>query len=1709
MISKVIATSAFEIVKHWFIKSGEAEHKCLRIKNFAHSEVLAFLDTWDSTANDFGLQDVTVVVANTEKEDIPSKYLADKDKSITWYRNHNSGGLVYLETRVQSDEQGLQNIFTLTDSNFLDCSFDDPNGGKLSDVRKLVVEKAWEVAGGAPSATPRLLIERTVEVIKLLHPNIPVPVRRFVAYALGVCSDCIGDENALSEDKVNEIVGHNLNHLECFPDEKWRIYGESIKTDRRLYQNAMHADLVNGSVDIDPVQLAQTIKSFIFWDDNNEEYSGDALEAWRSLCVQYLNTRSAEIRSIIPYSIFSQLFELPAVDTKGLKLGEKIYEEISSLDSDRENELLSLKILEGLNKRQQDEAQRFLDAESLENDLPPLRDLISKKTRKVLDNLATPPTRRFSDPMHRLVLLLRRYAEIRDEDSGGCYVTLALSPKANLKNCSIGLFAFLFGSTLRDVCESSTDNLGGLELRIPDEALLSPTNLPLILNGEEGDEANNEAYEELGEDEVKGPLWDPVPLQFTIHAEDGTILESFNGEEWYPDSLNHFAIFWLLMAALDSPAKNSIGALCLPEDSNVEDWIEQSALRILSLEVLSYKAPSFNCQDNITIDEFILIRSSFFDKVASTGLSIQNINEYIDSWLPILETIRRDYVPRGKREDIVDAFLSNDQIVIADDQQLMCPYHPIRLRWIANYLKQGQRIALAALASEKEMELYFPEFYLNWLANLSPNHSPPISHGEQGDILYSKNETGWFEEFSLLESSAPNISMDQKSIESISKQIITYLESHPYKKDGLSILIVLPPTDHFPTELVESVRKGEWKGVRVKVTVALSPGRWEGVARAFERLHAEDRHLSKQALFPPNDLVFIEFDKHDSIEDKFHPEIFDIAIVTNILQESVIVQHNTEPPSHRSGSFDPLLDTSSRLEGGNNGGAISIVMRPRNPDVILESWSTLVVRSNRASPVSGSQEENTDFVELRINFESSSRLFSALHRFSHWVITLERHISRQQIESIEAAPDILSILEGVGSNGLSTLIVSSSSGRDLIVSRLERKLRKLIPQDQLEQRAGGYARQLAIKAYDETRRMAPRLALRAMGVSRVTEEIIGIAVARSIANKGFCTYPSNGISAWISLDEHTNWFGGAGSSRADLMWISMTRDADGLIVDILVVEGKLRQNFDPHGIQQVKSTIEFVEGILSQADTEKVDAKMWREEILSAIESTSLEDESNLALTGAESVLPNDIRENFREGNYRINSLKGLYSICLWNINSQEIQVSSKDQVEIIQSSQKDILALTEGNLPPALEQIDVNQASEIGTSLPGTLPNSTAGFQVASVVESEQLIDSGLQKVDNQGASNYSASRKRLEIGVLKSLYQQILDCFASHQIHVKPAMSDQEPFIEGPASILFKVLPSSGVDPRKLIEKSQALKLELKLDAEQEIAFGIDKGYVTIDVPKSAEQRYYVDAGELWSAWKRPEGELAVPLGEDRNGNPVVIEFSSTNSPHLLIGGTTGSGKSEALNAILYGLVRHYLAKELRLLLIDPKGTELISFESAPHLDQPIGWDDDDAILILRLAVAEMQRRYELFKQARKRSLAEFNSSVSESEKLPWIVVVVDEYADLTSDKESKKAIEQELKRLAQKARASGIHVIIATQKPSGEVISTDLRSNLPAQLALRVRSGTESRVIMEESGAEMLNGKGDAILRRVGRSERVQCAMVKPTDQTFIRIFPKLNP
>ncbi|GAG65753.1 unnamed protein product, partial [marine sediment metagenome] len=196
----------------------------------------------------------------------------------------------------------------------------------------------------------------------------------------------------------------------------------------------------------------------------------------------------------------------------------------------------------------------------------------------------------------------------------------------------------------------------------------------------------------------------------------------------------------------------------------------------------------------------------------------------------------------------------------------------------------------------------------------------------------------------------------------------------------------------------------------------------------------------------------------------------------------------------------------------------------------------------------------------------------------------------------------------------------------------------------------------------------------------------------------------------------------------------------------------------------------------------------------------------------------------------------------------------------------------------------------------------------------------------------------------------------------------------------------------------------------------------------------------------------------------------------PHLLIAGATGSGKSICINSILTTFLYKNSPRDLRLILIDPKRVEFADYNEIPHLLTPVITNHKEAISSLKWAISEMERRYDLFQQARKRNLETFNQSASKEERLPMIVIVIDELADLMAV--ASREIEGAIVRLTQMARATGIHLVVATQRPSVDVITGLIKANITNRIAFAVASQVDSRVILDQSGAEKLLGNGDML-------------------------------
>jgi DNA segregation ATPase FtsK/SpoIIIE-like protein len=312
------------------------------------------------------------------------------------------------------------------------------------------------------------------------------------------------------------------------------------------------------------------------------------------------------------------------------------------------------------------------------------------------------------------------------------------------------------------------------------------------------------------------------------------------------------------------------------------------------------------------------------------------------------------------------------------------------------------------------------------------------------------------------------------------------------------------------------------------------------------------------------------------------------------------------------------------------------------------------------------------------------------------------------------------------------------------------------------------------------------------------------------------------------------------------------------------------------------------------------------------------------------------------------------------------------------------------------------------------------------------------------------------------------------------------------GPTVTQYELQPAAGVPVRKIVGYQTDLSLALAAPIRIQ-PFIPGKSAIGIEVPNKAAQLVALKEIVQSAAFTDARTRLAVALGADVSGHPVAGDL--TRMPHLLIAGATGSGKSVCINAVLGGFLLQATPTELKLILIDPKRVELSNFADLPHLLVPVVHEPEAAVASLRWAVREMEERYKLFASHGARNIAAFNERAPGLglSALPYTVIVIDELADLMMVAAGE--IEDLICRIAQLARAVGIHLVVATQRPSADIITGLIKANIPSRVAFAVSSGTDSRVILDEMGAEKLLGRGDMLYLPVdqGKAQRLQGAFV----------------
>ncbi|MGC8925987.1 MAG: DNA translocase FtsK [Calditerrivibrio sp.] len=444
--------------------------------------------------------------------------------------------------------------------------------------------------------------------------------------------------------------------------------------------------------------------------------------------------------------------------------------------------------------------------------------------------------------------------------------------------------------------------------------------------------------------------------------------------------------------------------------------------------------------------------------------------------------------------------------------------------------------------------------------------------------------------------------------------------------------------------------------------------------------------------------------------------------------------------------------------------------------------------------------------------------------------------------------------------------------------------------------------------------------------------------------------------------------------------------------------------------------------------------------------------------------------------------------------DGDDTDLSQNEHTETLKPEDKDIVENNDDFIirKPELEEIDISKKKEDKPSPAEQILHITKENKKSP--KSYTVPDTLLNEPEK---SDTAESIQELKLKG-KILEEKLLD------FGVQGKVKEIQP---GPIVTLYEFEPAPGVKISKIAGLENDLALAMSALSVRIIAPIPGKSVIGIELPNKKRNTVYIKELITSKEFKESSSNLAIILGKDISGKPYITDL--TKMPHLLIAGTTGSGKSVAVNTIICSLLYKCPPDYVKFALIDPKMVELNVYDGIPHLAAPVVVDPQKASKLLKNVVTEMESRYATLAEHKVRNIESYNKIAEKKPELslmPYLVVIVDEFADLMIV--SGKEVEQSIIRIAQMARAVGIHLILATQRPSVNVITGIIKANMPARLSFRVSSKTDSRTVLDQNGAEMLLGKGDALFIPPGSSDPVRIHGCYVDESEVLRVVEYLK-
>jgi hypothetical protein len=746
--------------------------------------------------------------------------------------------------------------------------------------------------------------------------------------------------------------------------------------------------------------------------------------------------------------------------------------------------------------------------------------------------------------------------------------------------------------------------------------------------------------------------------------------------------------------------------------------------------------------------------------------------------------------------------------------------------------------------------------------------------------------------------------------------------------------------------------------------------------------------------------------------------------------------------------------------------------------------------------------------------EKTKILLEELKNKSNWTICLDKGIDQHIISHLEES-NIIGFFPGQGAFGEYNLTVSGKNeSLKILEKRLQTRLKKTFndfDKDDLE-----------IISKNCLKNISELNGIRILKALNVNDYRINDFLAYFMSHKLI----KENEKCWgmIPLDFHQRWFSGF-SKRPDFLKFEVNSDAqDNVKIKATLIECKLANEnifYKEEALHQIEEGYRALKEKFSNEST-LIERRYWFAQLYkNMIYSEVLESECNHKYQKLSEIL-----FKILDGDFEIEWEGKIFTY--W-INSQfqeishEIVTSSEDiKVECFEipkikikkllkeDSFIDLYCFNGGNkeeigeketkegkyISPNKSAIPTDISRDLGNDpeIPieikknevnndNTLEKSKSVFikkMVGEVIDNNfiSVLDTQEENNDIEFEKNYA-----------KTKIKTLCSALRKNKVDVDPYLENNDTgIIVGPNFIKLKLKLDIGTSITKIEKLNKDIKMWLSLD-EIPIIYA-DKGYVAVEI--SRQKNLTIKLGCVLSKLDLNElrSGLKFVLGIDEEYNPYILDLADSNNPHLLIAGATGSGKSVLINSIIVNLMSIHSPEELEFIFIDPKVVELSIFQNSPYLKgRKISTEAEIAVKNLKYIVEEMERRYKLLALKRVRNIEGYNGKVEKSEKLPRVVIVFDEFADFMEDKDFKEEIESSIKRISAKARAAGIHMIICTQSPRGDVITTTIRNNLGARVGLRVPDHHASNLILNDSGAENLKGKGDMLFKSPNTPESIR--------------------